>query len=72
MPPPVDGEEGGMDQDTYRNMIFNDPASIGRFVQEFLRDSPSGTLDHATRPDGSRTWDPEEYKPIIRDVVPSV
>ena len=69
LPPPVDGESGDMDQDVYRNMVFNSPGGTGRFVKEFLRDAPSGTLDHATRPDGSKTWDPDEYKPIIRDVV---
>lgn len=31
LPPPVDGESGDMDQDVYRNMVFNSPGGTGRF-----------------------------------------
>ena len=57
------------DVEGYRDNMFNNRARLGDFVDNFLRESPGGGLNHARREDGSIAWDPLEYKPMIREIV---
>ena len=47
----------------------SDPARLGRFITAYLRPKPSAVLDRAVTNDGRTVWEPEEYMPIVRDVV---
>lgn len=49
--------------------LFQDKSRAGEFVERYLRSSVRCVLDRGTLPDGSVTFDPEEYKPLIRKVV---
>jgi ribonuclease HI len=49
--------------------LYSDPKSLGKFVESYLRTSAQSSVDHARKPDGTSTWDPEEYKPLVRAAV---
>ena len=63
--PTTDGQHWRHLSSTHAN-----PAKLGRFITAYLRPAPSAALDRAVRPsDGQTVWDPEEYKPLVREVV---
>ena len=47
----------------------SDPRKLGRFITAYLRPVPSAALDRAVTECGRTVWEPEEYMPIVRDVV---
>jgi exonuclease III len=47
-----------------------DPKKIGRFITAYLRPAKVVALDRAVDPKSGKTvWEPEKYKPLVRDIV---
>jgi exonuclease III len=60
--------EKGIREDTcdLKDKLFNDPASRGRFIDQFLRGSPSSaSVECGHRDDGTVCYDPSEYLDIV-------
>ena len=62
-------DECGENAHTLKDRLFSDPKKRGQFVSRFLKNARSAKLDCATLPDGTVSWDKDQYLPIVRDLV---